>query len=71
MSLIEYTQAPAEFKEFSKIGRLSREIIVTEKIDGTNAHRIRMKKKAAHCAASSSTPGRIICCRQGPCLPRP
>ena len=37
MSLIEYTQAPAEFKEFSKIGRLSREIIVTEKIDGTNA----------------------------------
>lgn len=37
MSLIECTQAPAEFREFSKIGRLSREIIVTEKIDGTNA----------------------------------
>ena len=26
-----------EFKEFPKIARLSREIIVTEKIDGTNA----------------------------------
>jgi len=25
-----------EFKEFSKIGRLNREVIVTEKIDGTN-----------------------------------
>jgi hypothetical protein len=26
-----------EFKEFSKIFRLNREVIVTEKIDGTNA----------------------------------
>jgi hypothetical protein len=26
-----------EFKEFAKIGRLNREVIVTEKIDGTNA----------------------------------
>lgn len=28
---------PTEFPEFRKIGRLSRNIIVTEKIDGTNA----------------------------------
>jgi hypothetical protein len=27
----------AEFREFSKMARLSREIIITEKIDGTNA----------------------------------
>lgn len=26
-----------EFKEFPKIARLNREVIVTEKIDGTNA----------------------------------
>lgn len=26
------------FQEFSKIGRLSRDVIVTEKIDGTNSH---------------------------------
>lgn len=29
--------APPEFKEFASIARLSREMIVTEKIDGTNA----------------------------------
>lgn len=28
---------PIEFKEFNKIARLSREIVITEKIDGTNA----------------------------------
>lgn len=28
---------PPEFKEFPKMGRLSRECVVTEKIDGTNA----------------------------------
>jgi len=27
-----------EFQEFTKIGRLSREVIISEKIDGTNAH---------------------------------
>jgi len=26
-----------EFKEFQKIARLNREVIVTEKLDGTNA----------------------------------
>lgn len=30
-------QAPPQFQEFQKIARLSREIVITEKIDGTNA----------------------------------
>ena len=31
-----YSLKPPEFKGFSKIPRLNREIIITEKIDGTN-----------------------------------
>ena len=31
------TIAPPEFKEFASIARLSRDMVVTEKIDGTNA----------------------------------
>lgn len=34
---METTLAPAAFTEFPKIARLSRECIITEKIDGTNA----------------------------------
>jgi RNA ligase len=34
---IVYEESMIEFREFQKIARLSREIVVTEKIDGTNA----------------------------------
>lgn len=37
-----------EFKEFTKIGRLNREVIVTEKIDGTNA--------SVHISPATNTP---------------
>lgn len=33
-----YPNEDAEFKSFGKIPRLTREVVVTEKIDGTNAH---------------------------------
>ena len=32
-----YISAAPEFKEFGKIGRLKRDIVITEKIDGTNS----------------------------------
>lgn len=37
-----------EFKEFAKIGRLNREVIVTEKIDGTNS--------SIHISPATNTP---------------
>ena len=37
MRSIDYPPAPPKFEPFAKIARLSREIIITEKIDGTNA----------------------------------